>query len=147
MSYSHTFGELPDPPESYDEPERFPVVMIYMTIKVDHNRGWTDSVRVQTPDGKTTIRSWGRSGGSLIAGLYKAVDDLTEAWRLAAHVEPFCAPERIEGLSHRDPDAPVPVDLSGLHTAITGHLEVPVTDHPSGNPVPVDHGQETLAVE
>lgn len=71
----------PDPP--YLEPELFPVVMVYLTIKLDQGRGWTVAAAVQDQTGKNTIRRWGRSGGSIAHGATKCADDLAEAYQLA----------------------------------------------------------------
>lgn len=76
-------------PDLDPEAETYPVVMIYMTVKVDHARGWTNSVRVQTPDGTHCLRSWGRSGGSLVHGMQKIIDDLQTGYRIAARIAPF----------------------------------------------------------
>lgn len=75
--------------EPPSEEELFPVVMVYLTIKLDHSRGWSNAVRVQTPDGANVLRSWGRSGGSLSHGLAKTIDDLTTAYQMGARIGPF----------------------------------------------------------
>lgn len=76
-------------PDLDDPNQLFPTVMIYMTVRVDHSRGWSNAIRVQTPDGSHCLRSWGRSGGSLTHGLQKILDDLQEGYRIAARIAPF----------------------------------------------------------
>lgn len=76
-------AELIDDLDEHDEPELFPVVMIYITGKLDVGRGWSVTCSVQTADGKNVMNRWGRQGGSIEHGRQKMLADLDTAYGMA----------------------------------------------------------------
>lgn len=73
----------------HEQLELLPVAMVYCTLKLDQSRGWTSTFRIQSPDGKNVLATWGRAGGSLAHGVQKCLDDLNVAWQMATGVGPF----------------------------------------------------------
>lgn len=81
----------PEPDQFYpDEPELFPELMIYFTVRLAADGRWSNHVRICTPNGGDTVKSHGRSGGILLAGHRKIMKDLDDAFEIAReYLEPF----------------------------------------------------------
>lgn len=80
------------PPDDlgYEQPELFPEILVYMTVRICSDGRWTDSVRVSTPDNRTTLAKYGRGGGILLSGEGKCIADLQTAFVHAFEaLEPF----------------------------------------------------------
>lgn len=72
--------------------ELFPEMMIYMTVRLHADGRWSDNIKVQTPDGRCNVANYGRSGGFMLYGEGKCVDDLRTAFIHAMEsLEPFNA--------------------------------------------------------
>lgn len=81
----------------YDQPELFPELMIYFTVRLNADGKWSNHVRISTPNGGNTLNSYGRSGGILLSGKRKMMKDLDDAFEMAReYLEPFV----VEGTFH-----------------------------------------------
>lgn len=80
----------PDDEIGFDQPELFPEIMIYFTVRLGKGGTWSDHVRISTPDGRETLISHGRSGGILLAGRRKMSKDFDDALATATeYLQPF----------------------------------------------------------
>lgn len=81
--------------DPYSEPETYPVLMVYCTIRLSSRGGWTQSVRIMTPDGAGAIDNRGTSGGNVAAGKPKMIKRLEDALDVAFEcLDPFPLEDR-----------------------------------------------------
>lgn len=80
----------------YDEPELFPELMIYFTVRLAADGRWSNHIRVCPPNGGGATYSHGRSGGIMLAGKRKILKDLDDAFEIAReYLEPFVYDEQV----------------------------------------------------